>query len=39
MINVLINLQATIVIYLIFGFVLKKTGLIDKQASIFLFLH
>lgn len=36
MTTILINTQLTIVIYLIVGFFLSKTGLIDGQAQLFI---
>ena len=36
MIDVLIGLQGTILIYMFFGFILKKNNMINEQASMFL---
>ena len=36
MIEVLIGLQGTILIYMFFGFILKKSNMINEQASMFL---
>lgn len=36
MIEVLIGLQGTILVYMFFGFVLKKSNLINEQSSMFL---
>ena len=36
MINILIQLQGTILVYIFFGFILKRTKLIDEHASSFL---
>lgn len=36
MIEVLIGLQGTILIYMLFGFILKKSDMITEQASMFL---
>lgn len=36
MIEVLIGLQGTILIYMFFGFILKKNNMINEQASMFL---
>ena len=36
MIEILISLQGTILIYMFFGFILKKNHMINEQASMFL---